>query len=434
MTVTTFAEFALIEALQTALAAESHITPTPIQAEAIPHLLAGRDVLGTAQTGTGKTAAFALPILQKLGQQTQKSQPNTPRVLVLSPTRELALQIAKRFAAYGRNLKLRIACIFGGVPHAPQIKVLTRGVHVLIACPGRLLDLMDQGEVKLDKLEVFVLDEVDRMLDMGFKPSLDRILAELPEVRQSVFFSATMSTESEEIANRLLKEPVRIAVTPEVKTVEAINQEVMLVERGEKRALLCHILKQVGVERVLVFVRRREDAQRLADELKEGGYRAAAIHADKSQAARQTVLERFRDGMVKVLVATDVAARGLDIAGITHVINYELPQDPEIYVHRIGRTGRAGAIGRAISFCGRREQGLLMAIERQIGQAIEINDQHPYAVEFDHESGREVSQFKSRDERKKPVETYRFNGFEEHPNSPYPSSDPAKRKPGGRRY
>lgn len=385
MTVTSFAEFGLIEALQQTLVAENHITPTPIQAESIPLLLAGRDLLGTAQTGTGKTAAFALPILNKLGSKTQKSLPHSPRVLILSPTRELALQIAKRVSAYGRNLKLRIACVFGGVSQTPQTKVLERGVHILIACPGRLLDLMRQEEVRLDRLDVFVLDEVDRMLDMGFMPFLKQIIAALPEKRQSMFFSATMSPAAEEIANALLKDPARVAVTPEVKTVEAIHQRVMLVEQRNKRALLVSILKSEGVGQVLVFMRKREDAQDLANELRFGGHRATAIHSDKAQATRQHIMEDFRSGKLRVLVATDVAARGLDIPGITHVINYELPQDPEVYVHRIGRTGRAGAAGIALSFCGRRDQNLLLNIERELGHNLEIDTTHPYAIEFERD-------------------------------------------------
>ena len=385
MTVTSFAEFGLIEALQQTLVAENHITPTPIQAESIPLLLAGRDLLGTAQTGTGKTAAFALPILNKLGSKTQKSLPHAPRVLILSPTRELALQIAKRVSAYGRNLKLRIACVFGGVSQTPQTKVLERGVHILIACPGRLLDLMRQEEVRLDRLDVFVLDEVDRMVDMGFMPFLKQIISALPEKRQSMFFSATMSPAAEEIANALLKDPARVAVTPEVKTVEAIYQRVMLVEQRNKRALLVSILKSEGVGQVLVFMRKREDAQDLANELRFGGHRATAIHSDKAQATRQHIMEDFRSGKLRVLVATDVAARGLDIPGITHVINYELPQDPEIYVHRIGRTGRAGAAGIALSFCGRRDQNLLLNIERELGHNLEIDTTHPYAIEFERD-------------------------------------------------
>ncbi len=382
MTVSTFAELPLIDALQQALVAENHVTPTPVQAEAIPLLLAGRDLLGTAQTGTGKTAAFALPILNMLGEKTRKSLPHSPRVLILSPTRELALQIAKRVAAYGRNLKLRIACVFGGVSQTPQTKVLERGVHILIACPGRLLDLMSQDEVRLDRLEVFVLDEVDRMLDLGFMPFLKQIIAALPEKRQSVFFSATMSPAAEEIANALLKDPARVAVAPEVKTVEAIDQRVMLVEKRNKRALLVRILKSEGVGQVLVFMRTREDTQELADELRFGGHRVAAIHSDKAQATRQHIMEDFRSGKLRVLIATDVAARGLDIPGITHVINYELPQDPQVYVHRIGRTGRAGAAGIAYSFCGKRDQNLLLNIERELGHNLPIDDTHPYAIEF----------------------------------------------------
>jgi ATP-dependent RNA helicase RhlE len=360
----------LIAAVQKALAEENYQTPTPIQAQTVPPALSGRDVLGCAQTGTGKTAAFALPILNRLGQHNRKAVPNRPFVLVLAPTRELAIQIGESFATYGRHLKLRQALVYGGVGQAQQVRSLKRGVHLLIATPGRLLDLMNQGHIHLDQLESFVLDEADRMLDMGFLPDLKRIIARLPDERQSLFFSATLPPKIIELSRELLSDPINVNVTPTSTSVELIDQRVLYVERPGKQRLLQEILTAGDVNRALVFTRTKRGANMVAEKLHKSGITATAIHGNKTQAARQRALEAFRRKHVQVLVATDVAARGIDIDGITHVVNFDLPVEPEAYVHRIGRTGRAGAEGTALSFCTAEEHGELRAIEKLIGQKV----------------------------------------------------------------
>ncbi len=366
----TFTEIDLIEPLRRALAEEKYEIPTPIQAQTIPHAILGRDVLGCAQTGTGKTAAFALPILQRLSQTPRRAEPHRPFALVLAPTRELAIQISESHTTYGRHLKLRHALVYGGVSQANQVRGMRRGVHILVATPGRLLDLMNQGHIKLDQLEVFVLDEADRMLDMGFLPDLKRIISHLPHKRQSLFFSATMPPKIIELANRLLRDPVSVNVSPKSKSVEKIDQRVLYVERAGKHALLQQVLAAAGVDRALVFARTKRGANTLAEKLVRSGIRAAAIHGNKSQNARQRALDAFKSSEVRVLVATDVAARGLDVDGITHVVNFDLPDEPECYVHRIGRTGRAGAGGVAISFCSASERSGLRAIENLIGKNV----------------------------------------------------------------
>jgi ATP-dependent RNA helicase RhlE len=366
----TFAEINLIPALHRALAEENYETPTPIQAQTIPVALEGRDVLGCAQTGTGKTAAFALPILNRLGSKSRKAIPNHPRVLVLAPTRELAIQIGDSFETYGRHLGLRVAMVFGGVGQGKQVNSLERGAHILVATPGRLLDLMNQGYIELDRLDVFVLDEADRMLDMGFLPDLRRIIKHLPDRRQSLFFSATMPPKIIELAQQLLTRPVSVNVTPKETSVERIAQKVLFVERTQKLALLSQILQAADVDRAIVFTKTKHGANGLAEKLGRRGIVAAAIHGNKSQGARQRALEAFRVREVHVLVATDVAARGIDIDGVSHVINYDLPSEPESYVHRIGRTGRAGADGIALTFCGAAERSDLRAIEKLIGRKI----------------------------------------------------------------
>ena len=376
MNVTSFAEFSLAEPIFRAIQAEGYERPTPIQAAAIPHLLAGRDLLGCAQTGTGKTAAFALPILHRLDQNRRAATPHAPRVLVLSPTRELAAQIGQSFATYGRNLRFRHTVIFGGVGQQPQVRALARGVHVLIATPGRLLDLMEQRHLRLDGLDTFVLDEADRMLDMGFLPDLKKIIAHLPRQRQSLFFSATMPSNIADLANKLLTDPVRVNVTPPSSTVELIEQRVMYVEKAGKRALLHQVLSETNFDRALVFTRTKHGADKVVKQLVQGGIHADAIHGNKSQSARERTLQRFRSGALRVLVATDLAARGIDVAGISHVINYDLPQEPESYVHRIGRTGRAGATGIAMTFCESGERGALRAIERLVKKAIDVDPAH----------------------------------------------------------
>jgi ATP-dependent RNA helicase RhlE len=367
-----FSELALVEPIQRALRAENYETPTPIQAQAIPHLLAGRDLLGIAQTGTGKTAAFALPILQRLAANRVQAPRNSMRALVLTPTRELALQIAESFRGYGRHMGLRTAVIFGGVGQGPQVDALRRGIDILVATPGRLLDLHQQGHVRYDGVSVFVLDEADRMLDMGFIRDIRRIVPLLPKQRQSLLFSATMPDEIGRLIGTLLKDPVRVEVTPAATTVERIDQRIMFVDAGNKRALLASLLGDKTIARALVFTRTKHGANRVAEGLAKSGIGAEAIHGNKSQGARQRALGNFRDGRTRVLVATDIAARGIDIDGITHVINFELPNVPESYVHRIGRTARAGADGVAISFCDASEKAYLRDIEKVTRQKIAV--------------------------------------------------------------
>ncbi len=381
MNLKTFQELSLIEPLRKSLQEQAYVTPTPIQAQAIPPALAGRDVLGCAQTGTGKTAAFALPILQRLGEHQQRAVPRQPRALILAPTRELAIQIGDSFRVYGKHLRLRYALVYGGVGQASQVQSLKQGVHVLVATPGRLLDLMDQGYVDLAQLDVFVLDEADRMLDMGFMPSLKRIIAALPRERQSLFFSATLPPNIVELAEELLTDPVSVNVTPKSSSVSRINQQVLFLARSEKQEVLRQLLSLDEVQRAIVFTRTKRGANMVADRLNRNRIPAAAIHGNKSQNARQRALESFRDQSVRVLVATDVAARGIDIDGITHVVNFDMPVEPESYVHRIGRTGRAGATGVALSFCTNDEFEELLAIERLIARPLAAPQDRPAGLD-----------------------------------------------------
>lgn len=371
----TFTELNLIEPLQRAIAGENYKIPTPIQSQTIPVALKRQDVLGCAQTGTGKTAAFALPILNRLGLQNRSAKAKRPFALVLAPTRELAVQIGDSFATYGKHLKLRHALVYGGVSQTSQVRSLQRGVHIVIATPGRLLDLMNQGFIQLDKLEVFVLDEADRMLDMGFMPDIKRIIRELPAKRQSLFFSATMAPAIVEITDKLLIDPVKVDVTPKTRSVKKIKQQVIFVSRKGKTELLQKILSSRDDLRAIVFTKTKRSANFVAERLNKEGLKAAAIHGNKSQNARQRALDAFRNQFVKILVATDVAARGIDIEGVTHVVNFDLPMEPEAYVHRIGRTGRAGAKGIAISFCSGGDQGDLKSIEKLIDQEIPVNQE-----------------------------------------------------------
>lgn len=368
----TFAELNLIEPVQRALEDEKYEIPTPIQAQTIPAALEGRDILGCAQTGTGKTAAFALPILNLLGKQPRKARPNYPLVLVLAPTRELAIQIEASFATYGTHLPIRHVLVYGGVKQGNQVRALNRGAHVLVATPGRLLDLINQNHIKLKQLQVFVLDEADRMLDMGFLPDLKKIISHLPHQRQSLFFSATMPPKIVQLSNRLLKDPVSVNVTPKTSSVQRIEQRIMFVEKSGKQSALYEIVSGADVDRAIVFTKTKRGANVVADKLDRRGIKAAAIHGNKSQNARQQALEAFRTKKVQVLVATDVAARGIDIDGVTHVVNFDLPLEPQAYVHRIGRTGRAGAEGIAFSFCSADERGELRAIEKLIGQKVPL--------------------------------------------------------------
>jgi len=373
-----FTDFGLLEPIERAIRAENYTTPTPIQAQAIPHLLQGRDLLGCAQTGTGKTAAFALPILQRLATAGQRAGPRACRALVLTPTRELAAQIEASFAAYGRYLKLTRTVMFGGVGQSPQVNALRRGVDVLVATPGRLLDLMGQGCIRFDRLEVFVLDEADRMLDMGFIHDVKRVIRALPERRQTLLFSATMPPDIARLAESILAEPVKVAAQPVASTVDLVEQRVMFVEAGDKRPLLDRVLSDRAVGRALVFTRTKHGANRVVQQLARSGIAADAIHGNKSQTARTLALERFRNGAGRVLVATDIAARGIDVDDITHVINYDLPNVPESYVHRIGRTARAGKSGVAISFCDAEERAYLRDIEALIKVRIPVVADHPW--------------------------------------------------------
>ncbi len=374
----TFDELQLHETLLRAVKAEGYTTPTPIQQKAIPHALAGRDVLGVAQTGTGKTAAFALPILQRLSAKAPPGGARPVRCLVLTPTRELAGQVGESFATYGKNLPLRHTVIFGGVGQNPQVQALQRGMDILVATPGRLLDLMEQGYVSLRSLDVFVLDEADRMLDMGFIHDVRRVIKALPPKRQTLFFSATLPPDIVDLARSILTDPVRVEVTPASSTAETVSQQVYFVEREQKRGLLTHLLKEGNITRALVFTRTKHGANRVAKQLEGAGVSSAAIHGNKSQNARERALDEFRSGTLRVLVATDIAARGIDIDGLSYVVNYDLPNVPEQYVHRIGRTGRAGASGTAVSFCDAEERAYLRDIERTIRRNVPVVEDHPY--------------------------------------------------------
>jgi ATP-dependent RNA helicase RhlE len=367
-----FADLGIIEPLCRALAAAGYEEPTPIQTQAIPELLEGHDLLGIAQTGTGKTAAFAVPIMQRLIAGGASAGPNTVRALILAPTRELAIQIGEDFANYGQFLNLRFATIFGGVGQNPQVQALKQGVDVLIATPGRLLDLVGQRLARLDKVSMLVLDEADRLLDMGFIRDVRRIVAAVPKARQSLLFSATMPAEVATLARELLREPVRVDVSPKKVTVEQIDQHVVFVENGDKRQVLTQMLRERDVTRAIVFTRTKHGANRVAQQLDRVGIAAEAIHGNKSQNARQRALESFKNGKAWVLVATDIAARGIDIDAVSHVFNFELPHEPESYVHRIGRTGRAGASGIAMSLCDSSERPRLRAIEKLIRRPLNV--------------------------------------------------------------
>jgi ATP-dependent RNA helicase RhlE len=376
-----FEELGLAPPLLRAVTAAGYTTPTPIQAQAIPHVLAGRDMLGCAQTGTGKTAAFALPILHRLTDAGNPPRGSGRRIraLVLSPTRELASQIRESFHTYGSHTALRYSVIYGGVGQRPQVQALRNGVDVVVATPGRLLDLMNQGHVDLGSVEIFVLDEADRMLDMGFLPDLRRVIAKLPVKRQTVFFSATMPGPIEQLANAILRDPAQVRVAPVKATAELIEQSVCFVPQREKTQLLTTMLKKNQVTRALVFTRTKHGADRVVRQLMQSGVKAQAIHGNKSQGARQRTLECFKSNRPPVLVATDLAARGIDVDNISHVFNFDLPNEAETYVHRIGRTGRAGASGIAISFCDPNERSYLRGIERLIRRALVVDAENSVA-------------------------------------------------------
>ena len=360
-----FADLSLSASLIRALADEGYTTPTPIQAKAIPHAAAGRDLLGCAQTGTGKTAAFALPVLHRL--ESMGAPARNPRALILSPTRELATQIADSLRAYGRHLPLRTEVVFGGVSQYHQERALRRGCDILVATPGRLIDLMEQGVLTLKDVRILVLDEADRMLDMGFIQPIRRIAKSVPATRQTLLFSATMPKEVAHLAESLLRDPVRVAVAPVASAAPKIEQRIIRCDREAKQGTLHAVLRDASVTRTLVFTRTKHGADKVVRRLEGAGIAAAAIHGNKAQNQRQRALDAFRSGAVRVLVATDVASRGIDVDGVSHVVNFDVPVEPEAYVHRIGRTGRAGATGISITLCGKDETGLMRAIERLIG-------------------------------------------------------------------
>ncbi len=362
-----------------ALQAEGYTKPTPIQEQSIPVLLERRDLLGCAQTGTGKTAAFAIPILQLLhDDELYKKGPQAIKALILTPTRELAIQIGESFAAYGKHLRIKHTVIFGGVGQKPQTDALRAGVDVLIATPGRLLDLMDQRFVHLQHIKMFVLDEADRMLDMGFIHDVKKVIAKIPVKRQTLFFSATMPPEISKLASSILTNPVRVEVTPVSTTADTIQQSIYFVEKKDKKKLLHHLLEDRAIVTALVFTRTKHGADKVVKDLQQAGIKAEAIHGNKSQNARQRALSNFKARITRVLVATDIAARGIDIDELSHVINYELPNVPETYVHRIGRTGRAGAAGISISFCDEEERDFLHDIQKLIGKSLPVVEDQPY--------------------------------------------------------
>ena len=420
----TFETLGLIEPILKALTNEGYVTPTPIQSKAIPIVLEGSDMIGCAQTGTGKTAAFALPIIQNLynkhnsGEKTNHNSRRPIQVLILTPTRELAIQIDESFGAYGKFANLKHTVIFGGVGQHPQTVALKKGVDILTATPGRLLDLMNQGFVDLNKLEVFVLDEADRMLDMGFIHDVKKVIAKLPVKRQTVLFSATMPPEIVKLSSSILIHPKRVEVTPQATTAQTINQSLYFVERGEKKDLLNHLLSDDTIERALVFTRTKHGANKVVKELLKVNIRAEAIHGNKSQTARQLALKNFKSKTTRVLVATDIAARGIDVDDLTHVINYEIPNIPETYVHRIGRTGRAGASGIAISFCESEERAYLKDIQKLIGLQIPVV-----------KDGKFSSSIPAEKEFPRPVENFGKKQPSQHGRQPRPQGSGQNSRP-----
>ena len=392
-----FKDLDIIEPIQKALTEAGYINPTPIQEQSIPSLLNGKDFLGCAQTGTGKTAAFAIPVLQNIVQNKKKSDKSrTIKALILAPTRELAIQIEENFALYSKHINIKNTVIFGGVSQKPQTRILGEGVDVLIATPGRLLDLINQKYIDLSNVKHFVLDEADRMFDMGMVHDVKRIIAKLPKVRQNLLFSATMPSEVKSLVNSILKNPVKVEVAPVSSTIDTITQGVYFVTKKDKRSLLVHLLKDESIKSLLVFSRTKYGANNIVKDLTKTGTESQAIHGNKSQNARQLALSNFKEGKIRVLVATDIAARGIDVDGLTHVINYDLPDVPDTYVHRIGRTGRAGHSGIAISFCDADEKSALKDIEKTIGKSIPVINN----VEFDRMViTKEVTQKKQSDKK-----------------------------------
>ena len=389
-----FTDLNIIKPILDALTDEGYTKPTPIQQQAIPHISQGKDLLGCAQTGTGKTAAFAIPMLQLLAKPTtMESRGQRPiRALILTPTRELAIQIQESFNAYGKNLRLKNLVVFGGVNQGPQVEALKRGVDILVATPGRLLDLISQGYIHLKDVEIFVLDEADRMLDMGFVHDVKRIITKIPAKRQTLFFSATMPAEIQSLANSILNNPVKVEVAAVSSTADTIEQSLYYVEKENKKSLLAYILADKTIETALVFTRTKHGADKVVKDLVRIGIKAEAIHGNKSQNARQRALSNFKNRETRILVATDIAARGIDVDELTHVINYELPNVPETYVHRIGRTGRAGLSGTSFSFCDAEETAELRDIHKLIGKQIPVEQNHPYHTTFTGFTKRPVPQ------------------------------------------
>lgn len=376
-----FENLNIIEPILKAIKSEGYINPTPIQERSIPAILDGNDIEGCAQTGTGKTAAFAIPILQLLnGEQKSFNAPRGIKALVLAPTRELAIQIGESFTSYGKYMRLKNTVIFGGVSQKPQTDKLEAGVDILVATPGRLLDLIQQKYINLQHIKYFVLDEADRMLDMGLGPDVKRIIAKLPKNRQTMLFSATMPHENSKFIDSILVKPVKVEVTPVSSTIDTIKQEMYFVEKKKKKALLIHLLKDKAMESVLVFSRTKHGANKITEDLVKAGIKAQAIHGNKSQNARQLALSNFKGKKIRVLVATDIAARGIDVEKISHVINFDMPDTPETYVHRIGRTGRAGEEGISLSFCDDEEREILRDIEKTIAMKIPVIEDHPYII------------------------------------------------------
>ena len=392
----------LIPETQHAIRHEGYTKPTPVQAQAIPPQIEGKDLIGSAQTGTGKTAAFTLPLLQKLSVERNPAESRHPRALILAPTRELAAQIGESIQTYGRFLNIRHTVIFGGVGQFPQQRAMNNGVDIVIATPGRLLDLMKQGYVKLDSIKTFVLDEADRMLDMGFIPDIKRILKELPKQRQTALFSATLGSEILSLAKSMLIDPVHITINPEQPTVEKIHQQVLFVDREDKCELLISKLSEPEVERTIVFTRMKYMANRVCDRLKSAGIKAAPIHGNRAQSARVKALDGFRKGKVKVLVATDIAARGIDVDDISHVVNFDIPREPQTYVHRIGRTARAGSHGHAWSFCTAEEKSHLNDIERLIRKQVPLDLDHDFHSDKALNAGRALLRRNGKKGRKLP--------------------------------
>lgn len=378
MSFTSFGDLELLESLQQALCELNYKSPTPIQQQAIPHILEGQDLVGCAQTGTGKTAAFSLPLLQRLTLEDKPREKRRTRSLILTPTRELAEQIRHSLDQYGKHLPLRSTAIYGGVGYNPQIKTLLRGVDVLVATPGRLLDLVSEGHVRLDKVEVLILDEADRMFDMGFIKDLKKLISHIPEERQTLLFSATMPKEVARLAANILRDPKQVSVNSANSTADKIEDHVLFVEREDKVSLLLELLRQKEMKRAIVFTRTKHLANRVSEKLNNNRINAAAIHGNKSQSARLRSLQSFRSGKTRVLVATDLASRGIDVSDVTHVVNFELPIEPECYVHRIGRTARAGQCGVAFSFCDRDESVYLRAIEKLLERKVQVKDAHTH--------------------------------------------------------